>query len=168
MPNPPAKTRYGLLAATSVIVANMIGTGVFTSLGFQLVDLRAGFPILLLWALGGLAAFAGAMCYAELGAALPWTLRRANLLVARISLRPLAGSRIVIGEVILEVTGAADPCRRMDEAHAGLRRALTPSGRGGVRCRILVGGRIAVGDAAVWEPAMADLFEAPDTRRAAG
>ena len=71
MPNPPAKTRYGLLAATSVIVANMIGTGVFTSLGFQLVDLRAGFPILLLWALGGLAAFAGAMCYAELGAALP-------------------------------------------------------------------------------------------------
>lgn len=66
-----AKTRYGFIAAVCVIIANMIGTGVFTSLGFQLLDLRAGFPILLLWALGGVAAFAGAMSYAELGAALP-------------------------------------------------------------------------------------------------
>ena len=67
----PPKTRYGFLAAVSVIIANMIGTGVFTSLGFQLQDLRAGFPILLLWGLGGVAAFAGALSYAELGAALP-------------------------------------------------------------------------------------------------
>lgn len=71
MEKPPAKTRYGFVAAVSVIIANMIGTGVFTSLGFQLQDLKAGFPILLLWALGGVAAFAGAMSYAELGAALP-------------------------------------------------------------------------------------------------
>ncbi|MEK7265612.1 MAG: amino acid permease [Pseudomonadota bacterium] len=71
MEKAPAKTRYGFLAAVSVIIANMIGTGVFTSLGFQLQDLKAGFPILLLWGLGGLAAFAGAMSYAELGAALP-------------------------------------------------------------------------------------------------
>jgi APA family basic amino acid/polyamine antiporter len=67
----PATSRYGFLAATSIVVANMIGTGVFTSLGFQLAELPAGFPILLLWALGGFAAFAGAMSYAELGAALP-------------------------------------------------------------------------------------------------
>ncbi len=66
-----SKTRYGFAAAASVIIANMIGTGVFTSLGFQLQDLAAGFPILLLWGLGGVAAFAGAMSYAELGAALP-------------------------------------------------------------------------------------------------
>lgn len=65
------KTSYGFIPAVSVIIANMIGTGVFTSLGFQLQDLAAGFPILLLWALGGAAAFAGAMSYAELGAALP-------------------------------------------------------------------------------------------------
>lgn len=68
---PPSKTRYGFAAAVSIIIANMIGTGVFTSLGFQLQDLKAGFPILLLWGLGGVAAFAGAMSYAELGAALP-------------------------------------------------------------------------------------------------
>ena len=57
--------------ATSIVVANMIGTGVFTSLGFQLNDIDSAFVILLLWALGGLLAFCGALCYAELGAALP-------------------------------------------------------------------------------------------------
>lgn len=49
----------------------MVGTGVFTSLGFQLLDIRSGFALLLLWGLGGLIALCGAMTYAELGAALP-------------------------------------------------------------------------------------------------
>ena len=55
----------------AVVIANMIGTGVFTSLGFQLIDIQSGFAILLLWALGGLIAICGSMTYAELGAALP-------------------------------------------------------------------------------------------------
>lgn len=49
----------------------MIGTGVFTSLGFQLMELESGFVLLMLWAVGGLAALCGALSYAELGAALP-------------------------------------------------------------------------------------------------
>lgn len=49
----------------------MVGTGVFTSLGFQLLDIQSGFVLLLLWALGGLIALCGAMTYAELGSALP-------------------------------------------------------------------------------------------------
>ena len=49
----------------------MVGTGVFTSLGFQLLDIDSGFVLLLLWVLGGLIALCGAMTYAELGAALP-------------------------------------------------------------------------------------------------
>lgn len=102
----------------------------------------------------------------ELGAVLPWTTRRANLLVAGLPLRPLVGSRIVIGAVTLEVTGETDPCKRMDEQHAGLRKALTPAARGGVTCRVLAGGKIAVGDVVKWQPAMADLFE--NTQRAAG
>ena len=56
---------------TAVVIANMVGTGVFTSLGFQLHDLRSGFVLLMLWAIGGLAALCGAMTYAELGAAMP-------------------------------------------------------------------------------------------------
>ncbi len=63
--------RYGFYAAASVVVANMIGTGVFTSLGFQLVDIRSTVPLLLLWVVGGVAAFCGALSYAELGAAIP-------------------------------------------------------------------------------------------------
>ena len=55
----------------AVVVANMVGTGVFTSLGFQLLDIRSGFVLLALWGVGGLAAVCGAMTYAELGAAMP-------------------------------------------------------------------------------------------------
>jgi APA family basic amino acid/polyamine antiporter len=49
----------------------MVGTGVFTSLGFQVVDLSNGFALLSLWAVGGLLALSGALCYAELGAMHP-------------------------------------------------------------------------------------------------
>lgn len=49
----------------------MIGTGVFTSLGFQLLEIRSGFVILALWFVGGVTALCGAMTYAELGGALP-------------------------------------------------------------------------------------------------
>jgi APA family basic amino acid/polyamine antiporter len=57
--------------AVAVIIANMIGTGVFTSLGFQLLEIQSGFALLMLWAVGGLTALCGALTYAELGAALP-------------------------------------------------------------------------------------------------
>ncbi|RLA27205.1 MAG: amino acid permease, partial [Gammaproteobacteria bacterium] len=63
------KFRY--TTVTAVVIANMIGTGVFTSLGFQLLDIRSGFPLLMLWAIGGIIAVCGAMTYAELGAAMP-------------------------------------------------------------------------------------------------
>ncbi len=49
----------------------MIGTGIFTSLGFQVGDLPTGFAIMAVWAIGGLCALCGALSYAELGAALP-------------------------------------------------------------------------------------------------
>lgn len=66
-----ARRQIGFAAATSVIVANMVGTGVFTSLGFQVVETRQGFALLALWAIGGLVALCGALSYAELGAAYP-------------------------------------------------------------------------------------------------
>lgn len=49
----------------------MIGTGVFTSLGYQLVDIQSVFPLLMLWIVGGVVALCGALVYSELGAALP-------------------------------------------------------------------------------------------------
>ena len=49
----------------------MVGTGVFTSLGFQLADLESSFTIMILWILGGCIALMGSFCYAELSAAFP-------------------------------------------------------------------------------------------------
>jgi MOSC domain-containing protein YiiM len=89
---------------------------------------------------------------ARAGAATPiglhWTERRANLLVNGIVLPRGRGSLMRIGDVELEVTGETTPCARMDEAVAGLRRALAPHWRGGVTCRVLTGGPIALGDPA--------------------
>ncbi|MEO0616846.1 MAG: amino acid permease [Pseudomonadota bacterium] len=66
-----ARALFRPRAAVSIVIANMVGTGVFTSLGFQLVDIESGFALMLLWLVGGVIAFCGAMSYAELGAALP-------------------------------------------------------------------------------------------------
>jgi len=63
--------RVGLLTACSIVIANIIGTGIFTSLGFQLADIHSGFVLLMLWVVGGVAALCGALCYGELSAALP-------------------------------------------------------------------------------------------------
>jgi APA family basic amino acid/polyamine antiporter len=60
-----------LFGATSIVVANMIGTGVFTSLGYQLFDIQSGFGIVMIWLVGGLLALCGAFCYAELATRLP-------------------------------------------------------------------------------------------------
>lgn len=59
---------YSVNVATAVVIANMIGTGVFTSLGFQLLAIESTGAIIWLWVLGGICALCGALCYAELGA----------------------------------------------------------------------------------------------------
>jgi basic amino acid/polyamine antiporter, APA family len=66
-----APRSVGVAVCVALVVANMVGTGVFTSLGFQLVEITARPAILLLWLLGGVLALCGALCYAELAAALP-------------------------------------------------------------------------------------------------
>jgi APA family basic amino acid/polyamine antiporter len=63
--------KVSCLTATNLVVANMIGTGVFTSLGFQVASLNSDLALIALWAVGGILAFCGALCYAELAAALP-------------------------------------------------------------------------------------------------
>jgi basic amino acid/polyamine antiporter, APA family len=62
---------FSRTTAVSIVVANMIGTGVFTSLGFQLLDIKSPFVLMMLWLVGGVAALCGALTYAELGANLP-------------------------------------------------------------------------------------------------
>src|SRR5216110_522662 len=66
----PAR-RVGFVTACSIVIANIIGTGIFTSLGFQLPEIQSGFALLMLWIVGGGAALCGALCYGELSAAFP-------------------------------------------------------------------------------------------------
>ena len=77
---------------------------------------------------------------------LPWTTRRANLLVAGVRLPRASGGILQIGSVRLEVTAQTYPCARMEEARPGLLKALAREWRGGVTCRVVEGGRIAIGD----------------------
>ena len=63
--------RVPLIAAVAIVVGNMVGSGVFISLGFQVAVIPSGFPVMLLWLIGGVLAFCGAVNYAELSAAFP-------------------------------------------------------------------------------------------------
>src|SRR5579872_3857444 len=68
--NSPSGT-VSWITATAIVVADMVGVGVFTSLGFQVTDIPSGFAILALWTVGGIVALCGAFCYSELGAMFP-------------------------------------------------------------------------------------------------
>jgi len=66
-----SKPQISLSGAIAVIAACMIGTGVFTSLGYQVIGIKSVFAIVVLWATGGLAALCGALVYAELAVRYP-------------------------------------------------------------------------------------------------
>ncbi|MEP3210737.1 MAG: amino acid permease [Maribacter sp.] len=59
--------KIGWKTAAALVISSMIGTGVFTSLGFQLTDIQNTWSIILIWVLGGVFALIGAFTYAELG-----------------------------------------------------------------------------------------------------
>lgn len=63
--------KIGLFTATSLIIANMVGTGVFTSLGFQALGINSGFALVFLWIVGGVVALCGALIYGEIGSRFP-------------------------------------------------------------------------------------------------
>lgn len=66
------KNRHlSLFAAVSLVISSMVGTGVFTSLGYQLVDIQSVFALLMLWLIGGVISLFGALSYCELASALP-------------------------------------------------------------------------------------------------
>src|SRR6202140_3260880 len=68
---PAGGSTISVIVATAIVVADMVGVGVFTSLGFQVKDIPPGFSILLLWAVGGMVALCGVFSYSELGAMFP-------------------------------------------------------------------------------------------------
>jgi len=71
MPKEELQRGFGLSTSTYVVIASMVGTGILVSPGYMMASLQ-NYPVIFgLWALGGLLALCGALCVAELAAALP-------------------------------------------------------------------------------------------------
>jgi basic amino acid/polyamine antiporter, APA family len=68
---PQIRLSVSMLTATAIVVADMVGVGVFTSLGFQVQGIPSGFSLLLLWVVGGAVALCGVFSYGELAAMFP-------------------------------------------------------------------------------------------------
>jgi MOSC domain-containing protein YiiM len=82
--------------------------------------------------------------------------RRANVMLRGIPLAESRGKLLRLGECFVRILGETRPCEQMEEAQAGLRKALSPNWRAGVFGEIVEGGAIRVGDSADF--VQGDLF----------
>ena len=82
----------------------------------------------------------------ELGKEIPWTTRRANILIEGIELKDLKECQLKIGTAIVEITGELEPCNRMDAQFEGLTQILAKDWRGGVTCKLIQEGEIYLND----------------------
>ena len=95
---PGGGSAVSVIVATAIVVADMVGVGVFTSLGFQVKDIPSGFSILLLWTVGGIVALCGVFSYSELGAMFPRSSGEYNFLEPRLSSRVRVSGRLGVGD----------------------------------------------------------------------
>jgi APA family basic amino acid/polyamine antiporter len=110
-----------MLTATSLVVADMIGVGVFTSLGFQVPGIPSGFSLLLLWVVGGAVALCGVFAYGELAAMFPRSSGEYNFL--RQTYHPAVG---VLAGWISGTVGFAAPVSLAAMAFGEYGRAILP------------------------------------------
>lgn len=87
----------------------------------------------------------------ELGIDVDPSARRANIMLRGIDLEMQRGRRLRIGRCVVRIYNETRPCEQMDDAQAGLRKALQPRWRAGAYGEVVEGGVIQLGDAAEWE-----------------
>lgn len=121
-PRGDAGTKVSVLAATAIVVADMIGVGVFTSLGFQVKAIPSPFAIMVLWAVGGVVALCGAVSYAELAAMFPRSSGEYNYLSR--AYHPVAG---LLAGWLSATVGFAAPVALAAMALGEYGRAVLPS-----------------------------------------
>jgi MOSC domain-containing protein YiiM len=86
-----------------------------------------------------------------LGAALPPSTRRGNLMVSGLDLEKSRGRVLRVGTTRLLIHGETRPCEQMEEAHSGLQELMRNRWGGGAFAEVLVAGEICVGDVVAWE-----------------
>lgn len=74
--------------------------------------------------------------------------RRANVMLRGLPLADSRGKLLRLGECLVRILGETRPCEQMEEAQAGLRKALSPNWRAGDFGEIVEGGAIRIGDRA--------------------
>jgi MOSC domain-containing protein YiiM len=87
----------------------------------------------------------------DLGADLPPSARRANLMVAGLDLQGSRGRILRVGPARLLINGETRPCEQMEAAHAGLQALMRDRWGGGAFAEVMAGGEIRVGDPVEWE-----------------
>ncbi len=87
----------------------------------------------------------------ELGADVDPSARRANVMVRGLDFESSRGKKLILGECVINIRGENPPCRLMDQAQAGLQKALNPRWLAGVFGQIVQGGTIRVGDRVAFE-----------------
>src|ERR1700692_4902159 len=107
--------------ATAIVVADMVGVGVFTSLGFQVKDITSGFALLLLWTVGGIVALCGAAAYSELAGMFPRSSGEYNFLTR--SYHPAIG---FLAGWLSATVGFAEPIALATMAFVRYFRAAVP------------------------------------------
>ena len=109
------------LTAMAIVIADMVGIGVFTSLGFQVASITSGFALIMLWIVGGAAAICGALCYAELATMLPRSSGEYNFL--RRIYHPAFG---FVAGFLSATVGFAAPCALAAMAFGFYFKAVVP------------------------------------------
>ena len=118
---PQGHLTVSMLTATAIVVADMVGVGVFTSLGFQVLGIPSGFSLLLLWVVGGAVALCGVFSYGELAAMFPRSSGEYNFL--RQAWHPAAG---VLAGWLSATVGFAAPVALAALAFGEYGRAILP------------------------------------------
>jgi MOSC domain-containing protein YiiM len=86
-----------------------------------------------------------------LGADLPPSSRRANLMVSGLDLQNSRGRMLRVGDTRLQINGETRPCEQMEAAHAGLQELMRDRWGGGAFAEVVDSGEIRVGDEVEWE-----------------
>jgi APA family basic amino acid/polyamine antiporter len=125
--------QLGLASATALVVANMIGTGVFTTSGFLLADLKSPWTVLAVWLVGGIIAMLGALNYGALARRIPES--GGEYMFLSRTLHPLAGN--IAGWVSL-VVGFSAPLAAAAFAFGAYAKPWLPGWRPQVAGTLLV------------------------------